>query len=232
MVFDKIKPMLSAWKAMYFSPKKAIAAECKKKAGIIDGSVHIAAGTTAMFAVITIIVLLILLLSLVAGGKFDMAGAAIIGIFLLVMLVYYIVGLISNVVSTFMMNGFYYIVAAVLKGKGTFDRQFYLISVESAASMVLMLPAIALALILAIVFGIAGQGVLAFIGLLLPILVFMLYDAYLKIKVLQAVHGFSFWKAFAAWGVPVLIFVIFMALYIGLLVFAGGFAGRSAGRFG
>lgn len=220
MVFEKIKPSVEAWKKVFFSPKTAIRAECEKKAGIMEGMAHIAIGTTIMFAIIIIAVILLVIGAMALGGNLAKA-ATVAGVILPLMLIYYVIVLISNMVNTFMMNGFYFIVASLQKGKGTYDKQLYVMSVETAATMLAMLPALALMIVILFGLGMGGQGTIALLLMFVPVLLVWLYDAYLKIKVLQAVHALTFWKAFLAWFAPVALLIAFMAIYIGFLMAIG-----------
>jgi hypothetical protein len=222
MVFGTLKPSFEAWKKMYLAPKIAIPAECKKKAGLMEGTGHIVLGTTVLFAALAIVMLL---LAILGAGKTGAFGAAL-GVVLLLIIVYYVIGLLSNFMGSFAMNGFYYVVASKLGGKGTYDRQFYVLSVETAATMMFMLAAFALVIALAIVLGILNAGALMLLALL-PALAVYAYDAYLKIKILQSVHRLTFGKAFVVWGVPVLICIVFLAIYFGILIAATGLTMRN-----
>jgi hypothetical protein len=118
-------------------------------------------------------------------------------VFWLVLSVFYtLLIIVFSIINQFIINGVVWVLARMLDGKGTFEKQFYFDSVLSAGYLTWG------SLISMITFG---------FGLIVMIVVNLISLT----KILKDVHAFDTTKAVLSWLLPVLFFI---ALYIGFLL--------------
>ena len=218
-----IREYLSIWKSIFLSPKTAIPAECRRKAGIKEGILHIVlAGTLYFLAMVFVLVavgaLIVLFASAIIASLnlpdiklFDLSafGAFGLAIVLLYIILLYAFIQFFLIFLSFLANGLYYITAKALGGKGDFSRQFYVICAQSSGELIIekfggfvLLPFMFIPCIGAI-FSLIYTGFA---------LGFFFYSGYLKIKIIQQVHSIDQTRAIICWAVPVVLAVLFIVI--------------------
>jgi len=105
-------------------------------------------------------------------------------------------------------SGMYYIFAKLLKGKGNFTTQTYLVALVSAPCMVIV----------------AAINIIPFMGMILSLFV-GIYELYLLTLALREVHQYSTGRAILSWLIPAIVLVViaFVILIMGFFILYDSF---------
>ncbi len=180
--------MYQKWIDVLTKPKSAFAKEIKR-GGLVEGAKHIIVGGLIAGLISGLV---LLALGSAAGSLLEGILGAYVGIigFVASLILTPIIGLISWIVG----SGIVYVFALIFGGKGSFERQSYLIALYTAPVMI----------ITAVIGLVPVAG--AFINFLIG-----LYTLYLLTVALKLIHRFSIGKAVLSWLVPSIIVGIVMA---------------------
>ena len=204
--------IIENWKAVLTKPEETLAAE-KGKADIMGGLKNF---TIAALVPGIIIGLVISLISAIAAPFIGVIpgaqGLAIIG--MLAVIIIPILAVIAVVIGSLVMNLLLWLAAKIVGGNGSFETQYYLLSVFAAPLIVAMVVAYIIMGILLII---------PFVGFFLSFIVFGFIIGYLQIiglvayvSVIKQTHNFDTYQTALVTGVYT---AILMGLY-GLLVMA------------
>lgn len=178
---------LRTWAGAVSKPGKTFAAELKKKPTLMQGSIHI------LLASIVSAVVMGLSGELEAVyGMMALTNPAIGYLFWAVLL---LVVILMSVITWLALSGVMYFMSRLLKGRGNFAQQSYLIAIYTA-------PVTAATSIISL----AGQ-----IGGIINTIIGV-YSLYLLTVALRTVHKYSTGRAIVTWLIPLLAALVLVAI--------------------
>ena len=196
--------MIETWMGVLTKPKETFANE-KKNSSIMAGVKQYA----IIFAIIGVLMGIAVFI-LQNMGIVDFSGLPLGGIAAIIVVP--ILVIVGGIVLTYIGVGIQFIIAKLLGGNGTFEQQYYLISITA-------IPMLLLSIVVNVIAGILG--IIPFLGAIIAFLAILatnLYALYLQTMAIKEAHQFSTLKAVATWFIPAIIYVLVVVAVVAALL--------------
>lgn len=202
----KISSLFNVWYNVLLHPRETFK---KEKSNATFKNVLIHMGLGGVIVGVTVSSIALFMMYAMGGFEIDLYILGILFLFGI------IVGPLFVILNVLINSGILFIVAKLLKGKGSYVTQTYLISI-------FIVPLVIIDSSILLVFSFTGLWppplimaiILNIIGLIL-----LVYALYLLTLALKETHSYSTRKAFATWGIPVAISVVIFIMQMFVLFF-------------
>lgn len=175
-----INQMIEDWKNILLKPNEAYK-EMVKRANFKDGFYHLL--VLIVYSILYYTSLFFLLGQVIVGSVIS-ESMFLTSMFFLIIIIFFIA-----LIVFLLYNGFLFVIARLLGGKGSLGQQFHLITATAVPISVIS----------------TLLGLIPCIGFLFGILIF-LYSVYLSVLALREVHGYSTLKAFITYIAMIVLF--------------------------